>query len=149
MDLATLLAERDISGLVTRYAKALDDADWKAFHGLFAEQVAIDTSGLRGVPPSVMDRDAWVARVRGTVEQFERVLHYSTNHVVEIDGDRGACHSHAQNVHDYLLDGETRHFVVHGRYTHEVRRTPQGWRISAVRLAFVMREGEPPPAPHA
>lgn len=145
LDVATLIDEREISALVTRYAKALDDADWESFRGCFADRVEIDTSAFRGVPPSVMDRDAWVDRVRSSVELFDVVLHYSTNHVVEIDGDHGACHSYALNVHEYDRDGETQRFVVHGRYTHKVGRTATGWSVTGVRLAFLMQEGVPPP----
>jgi len=144
MDLTRLLDEREISRLTLGYASALDDKDWRAFRALFAEEVEIDSQGLGKGPAARMTADAWVERVRSSVEQFDVTVHYNTNQQIDVDGDRARCRAYGLAVHEYREGAAPRRFVVHGDYVYSFRRGAAGWRISGVKLLFRLREGEPP-----
>jgi 3-phenylpropionate/cinnamic acid dioxygenase small subunit len=144
-DLSTLLAERDIIALAVRYAAAIDEKDWDRFRTCFTPEVAIDSSALRGVPPSTLGVDAWVARVRSSVEAFDVTLHYLSNQQVTIRGDEAGCYSYMYAQHLWRPGGVEERFVVHGAYTHAMRRTADGWRIGGVKIDFKIRDGVMPP----
>jgi 3-phenylpropionate/cinnamic acid dioxygenase small subunit len=146
MDLATLLDEREIIAKVIAYARSLDDRDWDLFLSCFTEEVDMDASGLRGIPPATLTREALLARVKPTVLSFDVTLHYSTNHQVTINGDDAVCRSYGLAHHTYREDGEVKKFTVFGEYTHRLRRTAAGWRICGVKLDFKIKEGQPPAA---
>jgi len=149
-DIEALLAEREIIALAVRYADAIDEKDWDRFRTCFTDEVAIDSSALRGIPPSTLGVDAWVRRVRSSVEVFEVTLHYLSNQQVTIRGDEASCYSYMYAQHLRRLDGAEERFVVHGAYTHAMRRTAEGWRISGVKVDFKIRDGVmPPPLPLA
>lgn len=145
MDLASLLDERANIALAIRYALALDEHDWPALRELFADAVDIDSQALRGAPPSRMSADAWVERVRSSVELFDAVLHYNLNHRVEIAGDEAACHTYGLAYHQYKTADGPQRFNVCSRYTFKTRRINGEWRIHAMVIQFVMQEGAPPP----
>jgi Small subunit of phenylpropionate dioxygenase len=145
IDIETLFAEREIIALAVRYADAIDEKDWDRFRTCFTDEVAIDSSALRGIPPSTLSVDAWVTRVRSSVEVFDVTLHYLSNQQVTIRGDEASCYSYMYAQHLWRPGAVEERFVVHGAYTHAMRRTPEGWRISGVKVAFKIRDGVMPP----
>jgi hypothetical protein len=74
--------------------------------------------------------------------------HMSTNHAIQIDGDRANTRSYLQAVHLTDPDDNTQHHDVGGWYDNELVRTPDGWRFTRVELSFVWTAGAPwPTAP--
>jgi hypothetical protein len=149
VDLATLdelVDERDVKALVIRYANSLDRHDWAEFRNCFAAQVMIDMSSLRDVSASLMDVDDWVRRVQASAAVFDKTLHYISNQETEMIADEAICYSHlcARHWKSNQAEGQGDYLVVYGIYTHRMRRTSSGWRITGVEVETRMTEGSFP-----
>ena len=141
--LQQLVDECDVKALVTRYVNSLDRHDWVGFKECFTPEVAIDMSSLRGVSASIMNVDDWVRRVQASATVFDKTLHYISNQEIEMMGDEAVCFSHlcARHWKSDETDGQGSHLVVFGIYTHRVRRTSFGWRITSVAVDSRKTEG--------
>jgi ketosteroid isomerase-like protein len=128
----------EIRAVLDRYAAGIDRRDWELFATCFTEDVHVDY-GRNGVYSS---RDPFV-------EAFDAMhrppvgatLHRITNHDVTVDGDV----AQAISYFDAVLKVEYKGFqLLHaiGTYTDELRRMPDGWRISERKTESVMRRRE-------
>jgi ketosteroid isomerase-like protein len=128
----------EIRAVLDRYAAGIDRRDWDLFASCFTEDVHVDY-GRNGVYSS---RDPFV-------EAFEAMhrppvgatLHRITNHDITVDGDI----AHAISYFDAVLKVEHKGFqLLHaiGTYTDDLRRTPNGWRISRRVTESVMHRRE-------
>jgi 3-phenylpropionate/cinnamic acid dioxygenase small subunit len=120
----------EIAALATRYAAAVDAADWPQLRDLFTDIVHVDFSEA-GLPPQDFPRDEFIAFARQGLEGWDARQHLSTNHDVVFDpadasGDRATLHSYMFAQH-HAQGAPT--FVMHGSYDHDVVRTADGWRI--------------------
>lgn len=128
---------------VIAFANAFDAQDWQTLRRCLADEVHTDYSQFRGEAPAVVSADAYVAARQQGLAGL-RTLHISTNHQVQIDGDRAECGS-AYRI--YRVDpqgraGENR-LDTAGRYEHALVRTAAGWRICAIRQTVVLQTGNP------
>jgi len=133
-DLNDKLAIRDV---LYRYASGVDRRDWALFRTCFEDEVAIDLSSWNDAPPTRMPADEWVGGVRAGIEGFDVTQHLTANHLIDVQGDEARCTSDVQASH--LLDGQR--VVLGGWYDTGLRRTPDGWRISASTLHVTWSEG--------
>jgi hypothetical protein len=73
--------------------------------------------------------------------------HAVTNHRIEIDGDVASIRAHIQAQHwlppDLAVPDHNRWLVV-GFYDGEALRTPDGWRLTAIRLTATYQEHPQP-----
>lgn len=118
-----------IVALATRYAVAIDEADWDAFRDLFTETVHIDFSQA-GMPAADFPRDDFVAFAKRGLEVWDARQHISSNHRVTFDDHddtRASLRSYMFAQHH--MAGSPA-FVMHGSYEHVVTRTGTGWRIA-------------------
>jgi uncharacterized protein (TIGR02246 family) len=126
-----------IQDVVTGYAAALDSKDWAALGSLFTEDAIweYEAGGERLIGP-----DTIVARVAATLERLQATQHFCGNHSVRIDGDQAShtCYFQAQHIRH---DGET--YLGAGRYTDDLRRTPDGWRLTRRKLTSIWSAGNP------
>ena len=74
---ATLDDRLDIIDTLNRYATGIDGRDWALYRSIFADDVAIDFESFRGMAPSVMSGDDWVARVSSGLPGFEAMLPFT------------------------------------------------------------------------
>ena len=117
----------EIHELLNRYAHAIDHLDWGQLDQVFTEDAVADYSSVgqyQDVDSIRRGRDAIVAYYEVALTPFEGVLHFMTNHLVELDGDRATSRSymHVMNM------------SMGGIYTCRHRRTPDGWRIEHLTL---------------
>ena len=82
---------------------------------------------------------------------FQRTQHVTTNHLVDLDGDRAsvrfnliATHVHAEEVRQRLGEGPGAHFTVCDYYEGDTVRTGAGWRFRRQTLHVTWTEGTPP-----
>lgn len=140
MDSVQHLADQlAIVQLLNRYGFALDDRDWEALRTCFtADAVYTFSHGLR-----VEGFDEIAGVCRRALDPLDLSQHIVTNHLVELSGDRATARSylHGQHVRRGIPDGET--YIVAGRYTDELVRTPDGWRICARDLTSLWEAGNP------
>ena len=138
------LADRaEITDLVLRFAHAFDLHDWPALRACLLPTIEVDYSDLRGERPATMAADDFVA-ARARALGALRLQHLSTNHLVTVSGDDGECTSAfvIHRIDPARPDGENT-FDTAGRYTHRVRRTPDGWRIARIEQRVLWNRGNP------
>ncbi|WP_085066884.1 nuclear transport factor 2 family protein [Catenuloplanes japonicus] len=130
----------EIIELISKYA---DIADRKQFDDLptqvFTDPVTVDFSSVAGIPPMTVPLASYVESLRPAFAPFAATHHAITGHVVEIDGDRASVHAHVRAEH-WLPSGEPNRWLVVGFYDNEAVRTPDGWRLSSVRLTASYQE---------
>lgn len=139
----------DLIELLGRYA---DIADLKEFAELpklvFTDPLTIDFESVAGMPPMTVPLADYVENVRAAFAPFLATHHAITGHVVDIDGDSATIHAHVRAEHwlpDELTDGGPNRWLVVGFYDNEAVRTPDGWRLSRVKLTATYQENAPQP----
>ena len=135
------LADRTaVSDVVLTFARSLDLKDWESCRGCFLNEVETDYADLRGELPSKVAADDFVAKRRGALDHLQ-TLHLSTNHQVTFEGDTATCVSAAVIHRRRAEDGER--FDTYCSYTHTLRRTSAGWKISNVKQTVHWNTGNP------
>jgi 3-phenylpropionate/cinnamic acid dioxygenase small subunit len=134
-----LLDERDITRLCYRYAAALDDRDWELLRSCFVPDAVAEYEGMERCEGYESIRDL----CRTALTPLTRSHHLIGNVYPVVDGDRGTaqCYLQAQHVKAGTPGGDT--FVIAGRYSDELVRTPEGWRIARRRLEIWWTGGNP------
>lgn len=114
---------------VDRSARDLDDAAFDHYATTMTEDCIVDYGPL-GVFGSRAD---WLAFARGLAERGGLCHHMYSNFFVEIDGDTARATFHAQAMHFWPEEPVERRLLVGAAiFTNELRRTPEGWRLSRV-----------------
>jgi 3-phenylpropionate/cinnamic acid dioxygenase small subunit len=134
-----LLDEREIIKLCYRYAAALDDRDWELLRTCFLPDAVAEYEGL--------DRcdgfEAIQELCRGALAPLDRSHHLVGNVYPVVDGHEATCQCYlqAQHVRAGTPGGDT--FLLGGRYSDELVRTEEGWRIAVRRLETWWTTGNP------
>ncbi|WFB08388.1 nuclear transport factor 2 family protein [Streptomyces sp. LX-29] len=141
--LQTLTDRAEITDLMDRYLRSFDervfDEEWaRAFH----------TEDVTAEMPigTIHGRDALMAHIRRGMALFDRTVHFATNAVIEIDGDRATARGAQLSTH-VLADGSEEFFASGGHTETTLVRTADGWRIAATALRVVWTQGTPPKVP--
>jgi 3-phenylpropionate/cinnamic acid dioxygenase small subunit len=122
-----LLADRiEIGELLARYSTALDDRDWPLLADVFLPDAVCDYGSL-GNPRGV---DEITTLVRRTINDLDATQHLVGNVVVKVHGDEATadCYLISQHIRKGTPGGD--HYLLGGRYSDRVVRTPAGWRIA-------------------
>ncbi|MFF8289155.1 nuclear transport factor 2 family protein [Streptomyces sp. NPDC016309] len=132
VDLATVMDRLAIDELITRYAVAVDDADWGAYRGLFTEDGHADYRAAGGVAGRAGEVADWLAE---TMAHFPVRQHLIVNRRVTIEDLGGYPGDRARAFADYvnpmrMTAGDD--VVSGGRYAFAMARTGGGWRLSTV-----------------
>ncbi len=134
--LQRLSDEADIRELMLAFARGLDDREWDAYASTFAEDGEFEIMGQRRV-----GRSEIASGPARDLMKFDRTQHYSTNHRIEIDGDRATASHDLLAIHIPNGARPTEHADIGGRYACECRRTSEGWRFSEVTLEIFWTRG--------
>ncbi len=118
----------EIQELMHRYAHMVDQREWQLMDEVFAPDATIDytsTGGQRGDHRATLE---WLQRA---LEPWPLNLHFITNLVVSLDGDRARsrCYFHAP-MGRVEEDGSQLVITNAGWYDDELVRTEHGWRIA-------------------
>lgn len=125
-----------ISDLIVNFARCLDVRDWEGYVENFAED------GVLELPFGTFEgRDTIAARATKGLDNFDATHHISANHAITIDGDAATSRSYLWVAHVPDASDRTRHGDAGGWYDHEYRRTPQGWRLTRVKLTVLWESG--------
>lgn len=131
---------RAISDVIYAFAHALDVRDWVLCRACFLDEIEIDYSDFRGEPPRTVSADAYVASRRDSLSAI-KTLHLSSNHQVTLNGDEAVCISKAVIYRYEEATGRT--YDTFGYYTHQLKRTPHGWKIARVKQHVFWSTGDP------
>jgi hypothetical protein len=130
--------------LLSRYATIPDAKNWDGVFDVFADSVLFDFESLGGAPASELSPEEILEWIKPGFTGFLATHHSITNHRIAIDGDYASIRAHIRAEHwiDEALagDGPTCWLVV-GFYDDEAVRTPDGWRLSSVRLTVTYQSG--------
>ena len=126
----TLLDRMEIIDVQTRYATGVDTRDRDVYRSCFTGEIDLDMSGMGMGEPMKVSADVWVDQALSLVSNFESTQHMITNHVITVDGDRAICVAYVQAQH-YNPQNT---YTVGGYYANTLVRTPEGWKISKLRL---------------
>jgi hypothetical protein len=137
-----------IRELVAEYGQAIDfgkdTGDWSRWVNVFTPQVTADYSRLFGEPVT-MAREQ-MAQVGGdALAPFTRVQHATANTVrTHFKSDTEAqVMAYADVGHFFSLGGVAQEWTIVIRYTHDLEKTPEGWRIRRVMLDPIHFRGNP------
>lgn len=128
---------RAVEDVVAHVAYDADAREWAALRSRFADRVRVDYASLTGQPASTLDADALMTAWRGVLPGFDATQHLLGPVLVELDGERATAHTHVRATH--RIGAEV--WVVGGRYTYGLERTPAGWRVASTRFALAYQEG--------
>jgi hypothetical protein len=133
-----LVDRAEISDLLFAYAHFIDTTQWEPFFALFTDDAELHYpwhGPLRFGETDMLS--VWEEAFR----DFWATQHISSNHRIEIDGDRATTTSyvHAAHMRDAANYGD--HFDIGGWYRCEMVRTPAGWRIARLRLNCLWQDG--------
>lgn len=128
--LQTLLDRMEIIDIQNRYATGVDTRDRDLYRSCFTDEMELDMAGMGLGEPMKISADEWVDRAVSLVSGFESTQHIITNHVVTIEGDEATCIAYLQARH-YNPENM---YTVGGYYTNRLVRTPEGWKISRLKL---------------
>ena len=141
-DLQRLVDRAQISDVQLRYATGTDRRDWALFRSCFTDEVDVDFSEGFGQPPVRLSADDWVAGTAPRMESFRATQHVMTNLVITFSDDEHAtCVTYVQARHHLPTSTGDSDQTVYGYYTNGFQRTPDGWRIAAVKLTPLWMTG--------
>lgn len=128
----------DVTAVAVAYTWALDTNEWAALDNVFHPDATAD---LGGGLPTLVGREAIVARIRQALEPLDDSQHLVGSHEVQVDGDTAThrCYLQAQHVRHAATGSPN--YLIAGRYEDELVRTPSGWRITYRRLTVMWSDG--------
>jgi hypothetical protein len=109
---------------------AVDQKDWSKARSYFADELRADFTSLAGGQPATIKADDLITGWRTNLGPKKTSLHLRGNHLVTLNGDRATVYSHAYAWNRMEGNGDPL-WEVWGHYTHELQRTPAGWKVTA------------------
>ena len=135
--LQTLLDEREIHQVATRYCRALDTKDWALLDDVFVPEA----TGQLGTPTMLVGIEAIRGRIQNALGHLDDSQHLVGNHEIAVDGDAAThrCYLQAQHIRKAATGGPN--YIVAGRYEDRLVRTDAGWRIAHRTLTVMWTDG--------
>lgn len=135
-DIDALFDRIDIGELLVAYCETLDTGQWDAYGELFTEDAVFSLHDQRRV-----GRDAIVAGPPRDLPKYDSVQHYSTNHLVTVEGDEARARHYVIGVHVPDSGEPSLHADAGGYYECRCVRTPAGWRFAEVQAEVLWTAG--------
>lgn len=147
---STVMDRLAIDDLITGYAIAVDDGDWRGYRALFTPDGRADYRSAGGIEGSTEEIAVWLAEM---LRHFAIRQHLIVNRRIALSRRDGAPGDTATVQADYLnpmrLAGSPEdteggpsapNYTCAGRYGFTARRTPDGWRLTRVVVHEKWRE---------
>jgi len=138
-----------IQELVAEYGQAIDfgkdTGDWSRWVNVFTPQVTADYSRLFGGEPVTMEREQMGQVGGNALASFTRVQHATANTVRTHfkSGTEAQVMAYADVAHFFSVGGVQQEWTIVIRYTHDLEKTAEGWRIRKVMLDPIHFRGNP------
>jgi len=117
-----------INDLLIRYTRAIDTKDWNLLDTCFTPDADVDYTATGGIAGKYPEVRAWLAKA---LAPFPITVHYITNSVVKLAGDRATARTLVFNPMFFgNPDGSLHDFTVGATYVDELVWTADGWRIA-------------------
>ncbi|MFF4697824.1 nuclear transport factor 2 family protein [Streptomyces chattanoogensis] len=141
-EIRALTDRAEITDLFDRYLRSLDD---RTFDRSWAGSFFTEEASTATPAGQVQGRHAILENVRTAMRLFDRTVHFGSNYVIEVDGDRATLHGNQLSTH--VLAGDGGLFLSGGRTENELVRTADGWRLHRADLRITWTQGNPPVLP--
>jgi hypothetical protein len=125
----------DVTDVLYRYASTIDRFDHAGLRAVLAD----DLWAQYGNAEPVQGGDAVAAWIAGMTAGVVWQHHLLSVYHVDIDGDRASALVY-HTSHQVFADAPDQAKVLVGRYRNELRREPDGWRISRLVLELLWGE---------
>jgi hypothetical protein len=135
LQLQWLVDRAQISDLLVSMARTLDDRDGAGYAALYVEDGVLELGEMR-----LQGREALAASVAQNLGGYGAVWHLSSNHAIDIDGDRARTRSYVIGAHR-RRDDLNQHADMAGWYDATVTRTNDGWRFESVSASVIWMDG--------
>ena len=141
--LEELLDKAEITDLVSRLGRILDERRFEDIRSIATEDVVADfpthaaAAQLRGV-------EALTEHGRRSMGRFERTQHVTTNVMIDLDGDRARVRANLIATHVRAAGQPNVHYDAGEYYLFDAVRTPEGWRLCRINPNAVWYAGERP-----
>lgn len=128
MDVQELCDRAAIQDLLSKYARAVDTADWELWRSLFTDDATVDYTALGGIAGTRDEVADWLSSSMALLPMKQ---HYITNIEAEVSGDTAEVIAMFYNP--MRLPGATDTSACGGWYRHQLVRTATGWRSTHLR----------------
>lgn len=124
MDLQTLLAEREITHALIRFARAMDERDWDVLRTILVDDATSDvgTGPLEG-------SEALIACIRSYLDACGRTQHLLGNILVDVTGDEAVSKAYVSDMHLSADPDSELTFATLGDYHDRWQRIDGTWRM--------------------
>ena len=145
-DLRELVERRRLEELVDRYVTTLDeptvfDEDWA--RSLFTEDVRLEheIAVLEGV-------DEVAAAHQVVMARWERTVHFSTNHRIELDGNHAHLTARLMAIHVHPGENPPDPLIAANVLDADAVHSSDGWRFARFAPRTIWRTGQSPTESH-
>jgi len=141
--LRDLLERERVVALVDHYVDTLDepstfDEEWA--RTLFTEDVRLEheIAVLHGI-------EEVAAAHRMVMTRWDRTLHFTTNHRIELDGDHAHLTARLMAIHVHPGENPPESLIAANMLDADAVRTSGGWRFERFAPRTIWRAGQQPP----
>lgn len=140
IDIQRVIDQTDIIRTINGFWFSVDTRDYETMRSYLTEQVNFDYSALFGtsMPPTA---DELVEEVRLNHSGLRSIQHITTNHYVKINGDIAQCVANFLAQHFLPNDRGGNFWTLGGRYTFNLQRTQDGWKIHGCVISVSWTDG--------
>lgn len=135
--LAAIQDRIDITDVLYRYASTIDAFDLEGLRDTLHDEI----TAQYGNAAEARGGDAVAAWIAETIAPVVWQHHLLSVYHVEIDGDDATALVY-HTSHQLFEDDPASAKVLVGRYRNELRRTPNGWKISRLELELLWGESK-------
>ncbi|MFQ5699329.1 MAG: nuclear transport factor 2 family protein [Myxococcota bacterium] len=134
------LADRaEITQLLYRYARAIDDVDLESLERVFTPDAWIEYRTIGGRKGRFPEMVRWLGE---SLPIFKATQHAISNPLIDLAGDRATSTCTLRALHVQVEhDGREHRVIQYAAYHDEHRRTGSGWRIAKRVLETVYNDG--------
>ena len=132
--------ELAVQRVPTEIEIAVDRKDWERARSFFVDEIRVDFSSLSGAPPATIPADGLIAAWSANLGPQKQSHHQRGHGLVTLDGDRATVYSQGYAWNRMEGNGDPL-WEVWGNYTHELLRTPQGWKVTAMTFEMTHQRG--------
>ena len=113
-------------------ANGAGQGDGSKLRAQLADEVELDLAALPA--PARVAADELVALSQGNAAVFGFTAEATSLPEIEVDGFRARAVSYGHSFHARPLGADQNLWLLYCRYEHELVRTEQGWRVSAIKM---------------
>ena len=129
-----------VTRIPTEIEVAVDRKDWLRVRSFFTKEVQVDFSTLSGAPPATILADDLVKAWSANLGPKKFSHHQRGNALVSFNGDSATVYSQGYAWNKMEGNGEPL-WEVWGNYTHELRKTKLGWKVTGMTFEMTHERG--------